>query len=267
MRRIRGFTLIELLVVVAIIALLISILLPSLGKAKERAKMVACASNMRQLGIAFAGYTSEFGKYPNFRWPEALSPYVNGVLYDGISTLALDQVKPLKLIHCPSVPFVGFGGKKITLTYGMDGVEVNSAWWARLCSGANGWGSDAPPNDNLVPRVSPSQIATPTQFAVLSEYWLTSNSEQSLWGQAPAGNPGWGWWYLAVDNSFSTLYVHNQSSNVLLADGHVSSVVYQPTGTDTYSGYKILTDQNDALFQYDAGVMRQGHPAQSKYLK
>ena len=56
----QAFTLIELLVVVAIIALLISILIPSLSRAREQARTVVCLSNMKQLGFAFILYTEEF---------------------------------------------------------------------------------------------------------------------------------------------------------------------------------------------------------------
>jgi prepilin-type N-terminal cleavage/methylation domain-containing protein/prepilin-type processing-associated H-X9-DG protein len=60
-----GFTLVELLVVIGIIALLIAMLLPALNRAKESAKTVQCASNMRQMGAAFIAYAQDFkNKFP-----------------------------------------------------------------------------------------------------------------------------------------------------------------------------------------------------------
>jgi prepilin-type N-terminal cleavage/methylation domain-containing protein len=58
--KIKGFTLIELLVVIAIIAILAAILFPVFAKVREKARQTTCASNLKQLGLAFVQYTQDY---------------------------------------------------------------------------------------------------------------------------------------------------------------------------------------------------------------
>ena len=58
-----GFSLIELLVVVALIAILASLLLPALGRAKEKSKAARCNSNLQQHALAFAMYVDDNEDY------------------------------------------------------------------------------------------------------------------------------------------------------------------------------------------------------------
>ncbi|MDQ2798823.1 MAG: DUF1559 domain-containing protein [Armatimonadota bacterium] len=78
----RGFTLIELLVVIAIIAILAAILFPVFAKVRENARRISCASNEKQMGIAFTQYLQDSDELTpqsvawGYGWAEKIQPFV-----------------------------------------------------------------------------------------------------------------------------------------------------------------------------------------------
>jgi len=114
LRKLRsGFTLIELLVVIAVIALLMAILLPALGRAREQGKSTRCLSNLKQIGIAMHAYGADFNYLLpraelrpgvavytgiDMRWPVLFMPYLGG------SHSSVQNYYELDVFDCPSYP-------------------------------------------------------------------------------------------------------------------------------------------------------------------
>ena len=99
---VRGFTLIELLVVISIIAMLLSILMPALGKVKEQARRIVCGAHIKQLGLIWMLYAEDN--------KQTLPPsYLGGswnYLYDFThDALAAYGVENGELFYCPSYVF------------------------------------------------------------------------------------------------------------------------------------------------------------------
>src|SRR5215217_2852404 len=102
----RAFSLVELLVVIGIIAALISILMPALNRARVQARMVACQSNLRQIGQALTMYAGQHKGRPLPVWPWSWHPALTGnYVWDvGYQEFLYPWTKNKEVYRCPDRP-------------------------------------------------------------------------------------------------------------------------------------------------------------------
>lgn len=228
----RAFTLIELLVVVAIIVILIAILLPSLGRAREQAKAVTCGSQQRQIGMAIHMYTLDNNgvlpwlvtndipnsghiwvvNHPN--WPTWLREYTVKL------GSAASDYKGKRITICPSYRAMWSGSGNYGLSYHL----------FRTVSGGTPWSSWR----------KTTQLREPASALFLVDNRYEGTNDASMDQYAIGAS------LLGADGVSPAHFRHNGYANVLWGDYHVEA--YKgifPTSTSSVAGKRMWTGTPD----------------------
>jgi prepilin-type N-terminal cleavage/methylation domain-containing protein/prepilin-type processing-associated H-X9-DG protein len=259
----RAFTLVELLVVIGIIALLISILLPSLNKAREQAKAIKCSSNLRQVGHGLQMYLNQYKGWsapwtnnaqvlqtgsateivdPNLMGPNTSTGKSERQAYWGVFYLSAAKL-PKEIFNCPSEEWVSRNNRPQDL-YRHYSINAYGKSQPAPLTRADIFGGNTKElalftvkkmpdpdtgtmTDQWVGRqISRIKAATRTIFAM-------DHVEVAFDGN---GDTFWNWYqYLDPDLTWHVLR-HNKASNAVFIDGHVERL----TRTDQQD-YRLYT--------------------------
>ncbi len=228
-----GFTLIELLVVISIIALLVGILLPALGAARQTARNILCLSNMRQMGVGFSLYQNDNDdQFMTFRHIGPDPVLTNLDRQEGFywpAILTLDYLVNQDAIDCPVYEPETIGGNTAGTWFkaaNARGIYYGNFQWRNLDYGYNfrhlgsslAYTSRSDSNSLRLTPARGAEVFDPSETLLLGDNWN---------GGVNAGLDKESGWYIlrdAPNSAFLPHAIHSGAVNIAWADGHASPV-------------------------------------------